>query len=446
MYDATLSKSGARLKNAYERRFNRLANLIKKCEECKENTKRIRARGLLRDELIEDLAIEEELNSQREMILTKQQYLDDPLWRRPDPPSVPVPSKLSRPRSATGSNIKHNRRLINRNTPQERGINESLSSQKELEESKGHVPQSPPLPFKRHQNQIRWHQGPKMGKSNVVDNVSNKSNTPILPVSMAAINARAREMESYSSGDESDDTDEEVKETDTDQSNADVNGNVGNVYDQNFPVKEPAGVPRPKSAPSSSAINNRCFGHKHEQSYKSKKAHGNKDEVSESSSTSDDDIADGDDDKLENIQVVAPTRYRHKRQALMGPRAQVANDNKNIELHKTQLGLEIDDFMDVYGKDVFKVDYSGASREKSGTFTNQRQAFTIISSHLLQASIKERREKSKNGKVDDATEVKAEELAQDTLDIMGLFLQGMKSRHEKIQMENNMTVEELEIF
>ena len=54
LYSATLSKSGVRLKHSYQRRFDRLAALLQQCEQCSEKTRRIRARGVLCDELVED--------------------------------------------------------------------------------------------------------------------------------------------------------------------------------------------------------------------------------------------------------------------------------------------------------------------------------------------------------------------------------------------------------
>lgn len=389
-------------------------------------------------------AITEELNSQREMMLTKQQYEDDPLWRRPEPPIAPAPStstsslsaraQLSRrPRSAaTTTKARFSSNTDSKATAAAAGGGRGSSSTTSDVEKGGTVPQplgmeSPGLT--RHKQEIKWHRGPVMGGGN---QISNNSTAPILPVTMASLAAKAQELDELSS-------DEEMSDDDSVDKQQEINVGTDKVV---VALK----ARRPKSAPTSAAI--RSFRtsklKKKEELMKRKSTPGDSDNAENNSSDDDDDYEDEEEVDEVGLEAAAVKKKKreimrlHKRHALMGPRAVVASDNDHVKLHKTQLAMEIDEFVDLYGQDVCSINYSGGTREVT---EGKRVAFTFISTYLMANSKEvEDGEKGKGMRhLKGKRKVKAEQVAEDTLGIMNLFLKDMKMRHDKVQLQNKVS-------
>mmetsp|Transcript_34949 Transcript_34949/g.65218 ORF Transcript_34949/g.65218 Transcript_34949/m.65218 type:complete len:1216 (-) Transcript_34949:699-4346(-) len=475
--DATLSKSGVRLKKNYQRRFQRLDTLIRKCEECAAKTRSLRERGLLRDQVAEELAISEELNSQREMMLTKQQFEDDPLWKRP--PHVPPAQSSSRPQSAGPTSVHFSRRPVA--VKKSDGVADSgEDGSASLEEEQGdeHTP-LPGLMSKRSEVVMKWHREDPAGTA------QQRHRSIIKTVTMDELAANAKKeaelsdqlartskietvtMDALKERDEDDDFSDE--EEDEDEDDEDRTPPAGQDKESQPRLK----AQRPASAPSSSSsrsLRHRKVQHSQESSdtfYKqghdsttarkvkfSRKptTSRSRSDVSKSKSKdsgqSDSDSSDSDDDyfdeeeeeefKSSSGDSARPTR--HKRAALMGARANVATDNDKTERHKSQLAMELDDFMDVYGKDVFTNAYKrpGLQRGESLPIEAKREVFTVISTFLMANNNAEKRSTVQGGKnvVGGAGPVTANSVAKDTLGIMDLFLRDMKQRHQKVQNQN----------
>ena len=420
-------------------------------------------------------AITEELNSQREMMLTQQHYQDDPLWRRPDPPTAPPslsPSSRThlspRPRSASATSTAHSS-----SHTQSKLRASAAGGTRTTESADTDAPPAlrPPLEspaLTRHKQEVKWHRGPVMGGSTqrARDQVSNKSTVPILQVTMANMEARAKEIDEFSSGDDIDDDDDDIDDDDDDSSEEEEDR--GGDRDR-FAAVGGLKAQRPNSAPASASVRSirtkKLQGKEEERSVKKNIRFGNDKKVGrhdgeeskqqqsegataalESSSSDDeDDYEEEEENEAEGGKATNTKKKRvevlrqHKRHALMGPRALVAADNDEVTLHKTQLAMEIDEFVDLYGQDVFTVDYSGGGRD---VIESKRVAFTVISNYLLANNKEEELNamKGKKGKKGSKEKkVVAGDVAKDTLGIMNLFMKDMKQRHDKVQMHNKVS-------
>jgi hypothetical protein len=455
--NATLSKSGARLKRHYQQRFQKLDNLIRRCEETSERTRRLRERGVLRDQLAEELAISEELDCQREMMLTKQQFEDDPIWKHSDPTPPPTTAQMvagsphGRPSSAaTRIGLYSGTATTTTSTHFSRRPKPEIVEDDSCDE---HAVAPLPMRAKRNELTMKWH------RDEPANALSSEMTSKIETVTFSALTARKSEDDSRSDfeddeddddDDEDDDEDEEEDEDKNDLKSANVDQRV-----QSVPTKLKA--TRPASAPSSTrSFRNRKFQQqKGLEKLKNKKVkfrngsrsksnvtndeNENTKSNSESDSSDSDDYFDESDEQEMNNKASAGSR-KHKRVALMGTRANVAADNNKVELHKSQLALELEEFIDLYGKDVFSIDYDRSlKRGESLPMEAKREVFSVISSFLMANN--ERRvtiQGRKKGKPKEGAKssVSADSVAKDTLGIMDLFLRDMKQRHEKIQSTN----------
>lgn len=382
LHSAALTKSGVRLKQHYQHRFQHIASLIKHHEECANTTKRLRARGVLRDELLEDQAIAKELDSQRELTMTRKRYGADPLWKRP------VNATASPPHSGR---VNHDSSGIE----SESGTGcdgDSYQAGGEASTNNSPMKTSP----RRHQNQIKWHRNPTQddGKQ-----PTTMISSPIKHVTLASL---AAEMDSDDSSD-SEDEESEVPSTLTNTA-TDVSSKAAR---------------RPTSAPSTTSFRSHKIKKQIKQSAET--SHRNIAEDDSCDESSEGGGEDDHDDGEEESSISLRNSYRHKRPALMGPRAQVASDNDQVSIHKTQLATEIDAFVELYGRDAL----TSGKRQEQG----QGTAFSVVSTYLLANAklLGSRRNYERTGSRD---------AKMDTLGIMDIFLRDMKQRHEKVQQYN----------
>jgi hypothetical protein len=403
------------------------------------------------------LAISEELDCQREMMLTKQQFEDDPIWKHSDPTPPPTTAQMvagsphGRPSSAaTRIGLYSGTATTTTSTHFSRRPKPEIVEDDSCDE---HAVAPLPMRAKRNELTMKWH------RDEPANALSSEMTSKIETVTFSALTARKSEDDSRSDfeddeddddDDEDDDEDEDEDEDKNDLKSANVDQRV-----QSVPTKLKA--TRPASAPSSTrSFRNRKFQQqKGLEKLKNKKVkfrngsrsksnvtndeNENTKSNSESDSSDSDDYFDESDEQEMNNKASAGSR-KHKRVALMGTRANVAADNNKVELHKSQLALELEEFIDLYGKDVFSIDYDRSlMRGESLPMEAKREVFSVISSFLMANN--ERRvtiQGRKKGKPKEGAKssVSADSVAKDTLGIMDLFLRDMKQRHEKIQSTN----------